>query len=93
MGADRNEDLRVINGQIFTSPAPLPISETERKVRQQAYRDLQERLIREGRTSWDHWGPEIERANQRLSAVNTSGMDGPESGRFFGRGDGCSQPQ
>ena len=83
MGADRNEDLRVINGQIFTSPAPLPISEAERKVRHQAFRDLQERMIREGRTSWDQWGPEIESANDRLSAVDTSDTDGPGLADFL----------
>ena len=76
MGADRNEDFRVINGHIFTSPAPMPIREADRLVRQQAFRDLLSRLTAEGRTTWDHWGPEIEAANQRLAVVNTNDMDG-----------------
>jgi pyruvate,water dikinase len=74
---DRNEDMRIVNGQIYTRPIPMPISEVELHIRRQAFLDLKERLRREGRTAWDNWGPEIEIANQRLATVETINMDGP----------------
>ena len=76
MGADRNEDLLVICGQVYSSPAPLPLSKADVRVRRQAFQDLELRLVREGHTAWDHWGPEIERANERLTAVDTNRLDG-----------------
>ena len=76
MGVDRNEELLVTSGQVYSSPAPLPVSKADLRVRQRASRDLELRLVREGRTAWDHWGPEIERANERLAAVDTSRLDG-----------------
>jgi len=83
MGADRNEEMKVINGQIYTCSVQMPISKIDLHVRQQAYRDLQQRLIHEGRTSWDYWGPEIELANERLFAVDTSCLDGPGLANFL----------
>jgi pyruvate,water dikinase len=68
MGADRNQDTRMINGWVYSSPAPLAASGADLRIRQQALRDLELRLIAEDRTSWDHWGPEIQRANERLVA-------------------------
>ena len=76
IGADRNQELRMVNGQIYTSPTPLPVSGADLHVRRQAFQDLEQRLMGEGRTAWDHWGPEIERANERLAAVDTSRLDG-----------------
>jgi phosphohistidine swiveling domain-containing protein len=83
MGEDRNGDSLVTNGHVYTSHAPLPLSDAERRVRKQAMKDLEARLIREGRTAWDHWGPEIEQANERLTAVDIKHMDGPGLADFL----------
>lgn len=83
MGEDRNADRLVINGHVFFSPEPLPLSIAERRVRKQALNDLQARLIQEGRTAWDHWGPEIEQANERLTAVDIKQLDGPGLADFL----------
>jgi rifampicin phosphotransferase len=83
MGADRNRDMRVLNGWVYSSPAPLPASIADLRVRQQALQDLELRLAGEGRTAWDHWGPEIERANERLSAVDPGHLDGPGLADFL----------
>ena len=83
MGADRNQDLQVVHGQIYISPAPMPLSSADLRIRLQAFLDLEQRLMREGRTAWDHWGAEIEQANQRLMAVETGQLDGPGLAAFL----------
>ena len=77
LGADRNQDMKLFNGRVYFSPAPLPISQADRRVRRTAYQDLGERLAQEGRTAWDYWGPEIEQAVARLGAFDPRAADGP----------------
>lgn len=43
-----------------------------------ACEDLAQRLHEEGRTAWDHWGPEIVRATERLEAFDASAASGSE---------------
>jgi len=83
IGADYNEDLLVVNGQIFTSPAPMPIGRADLRIRNQAFRNLQERLNSAGLTAWNHWGPEIELANLRLTEAKTEEMEAEDLANFL----------
>jgi len=77
MGADRNLEMAVHHGRIYTTPIPIGIDESDVRVRRQAREDLKQRLWDEGRTAWDRWGPEIERATERLRAFDADDADGP----------------
>jgi phosphoenolpyruvate synthase/pyruvate phosphate dikinase len=57
-------------------------------IRRAAYQDLKTRLWNKGRTTWDHWGPEIVQAAERLRAFDdevTPRSDSP-AGLITGQG-------
>lgn len=70
VGAERNQRVQVCNGRVYTTPVPMDWSAGERRVRRAAKEDLKERLHQQGLTAWDYWGPEIERATERLRAFD-----------------------
>jgi len=65
-GADRNQHFKMVNGRQYTTPAQPPFSPADGRIRAQAWRDLERRLEAQGLTGWDHWGPEIVQATERL---------------------------
>jgi pyruvate,water dikinase len=77
LGADRNQEMRIWNGRAYYRHKPLPLDEAGRRLRQQAHRDLQARLRAKGQTAWDHWGPEVDAAVDRLRCVSLDGASGP----------------
>ena len=66
MGADRHEAWRMWNGRSYRRHIPLGLTEADMALRQQAVADLHDRLQASSWTSWDYWGPEIERMTGRL---------------------------
>jgi phosphohistidine swiveling domain-containing protein len=76
-GSPRTWRAKIVNGRAYTTWAPTALSAGDRRIRRAAMQDLAARLHREGRTTWEHWGPEIIRATQRLDAFDAAGADGP----------------
>jgi phosphohistidine swiveling domain-containing protein len=77
LGAERNQDMRVINGRIYFSPTPSGLTEGDLRVRRAWREDLADRLWQQGLSSWDYWGPEVESAVARLGAFDLEHADGP----------------
>jgi phosphohistidine swiveling domain-containing protein len=77
MGAERNQDMRVVNGRIYFSPTPTGLTEGDLRVRRAWREDLAERLWQQGLTAWDYWGPEVESAVARMGAFDLEHADGP----------------
>ncbi len=77
MGVEHNRQLIHCNGRAYDRPIPIEWSVAERTIRRAAMLDLWERLQREGRTAWDHWGPEIIKATERLRDFDHGSADGP----------------
>lgn len=77
MGAERNQETRFFNGRAYQRRIPLNMSEADKRFRQQAAADLKDRLHQQGLTSWDYWGPEVERATERLRQFDPHNADGP----------------
>ena len=63
---------RVINGRRYVSWVPSQSPAGQRRVCQQAQRDLAIRLRAEEKTIWDHWAPEIRTAIARLHAFDAA---------------------
>jgi rifampicin phosphotransferase len=70
LGLERNQMTRIWNGRAYVAPVPTGLSAADRRVRQAAHRDLQQRLQRQGLTTWDYWGPEVVNAVERLRAFD-----------------------
>lgn len=77
MGAERNQDMRAVNGRIYFSPTPTGLTEGDLRVRRAWREDLANRLWQQGLTSWDYWGPEVESAVARLGTFDLEHADGP----------------
>jgi pyruvate,water dikinase len=77
LGADRNLEMRVWNGRAYTSRRPLDLTEADMQVRRAAYNDLLDRLQAEGLTTWDHFGPEVMKAAERLRGFDLATDSGP----------------
>jgi pyruvate,water dikinase len=77
MGADRHQALRFVKGRGYVTPVPLGLTPADFRVRRTAMEDLKKRLQAQDWTAWDYWGPEIERATERLAAFDREGADGP----------------
>ena len=77
-GGERSERYKVVNGRLYTCWAPTGQSAGDRRVRRAALADLAARLHRQGTTAWEHWGPEIVKATERLAAFEPDGATGPQ---------------
>ncbi|MFN8444923.1 MAG: PEP/pyruvate-binding domain-containing protein [Caldilineaceae bacterium] len=77
LGAERNRAIKFCNGRMYVRPIPMPWSATDQRIRQTAMLDLRERLQQQGLTTWDHWGPEIIKATERLRSFDRNNADGP----------------
>ena len=70
---------QVINGRTYLAFTPPRLRPGDVRVRQAARRDLQRRLLQESNmTTWDHWGPEVVAATERLKAFDAGKADGPQ---------------
>jgi phosphohistidine swiveling domain-containing protein len=77
-GGEHSERYKVVNGRLYTCWAPTGQSGGDRRVRRAALADLAARLHRQGTTAWEHWGPEIVKATERLAAFEPDGATGPQ---------------
>jgi pyruvate,water dikinase len=66
-GGVRYWDVKIINGRAYMTWAPSDYPAGNRRIRREMMTDLGERLHQQGMTTWDYWGPEIEKATGRLS--------------------------
>lgn len=77
LGVERKLQFKYCNGRAYTRPVPIQWSAADRRVRRTAMEDLRTRLHEQGLTAWDHWGPEIVKATQRLRAFVRDQATGP----------------
>jgi rifampicin phosphotransferase len=70
LGVERNQTTRIWHGRAYETAKPSGLTAADRRVRQAARQDLQQRLQSQGLTSWDHWGPEVVTALERLRAFD-----------------------
>lgn len=77
LGADRKVQFKYCHGRAYTRRVPMPWSAADQRVRRTAIEDLCNRLQGQGLTIWDHWGPEIVKATERLRAFDPAQADGP----------------
>ncbi|MEZ4862666.1 MAG: PEP/pyruvate-binding domain-containing protein [Caldilineaceae bacterium] len=74
-GGAKTRWRKVVNGRIYMAVADSPLQPGDRRIRRAARDDLFARLAEEQVTLWEHWGPEIIRATERLDAFDGSAAD------------------
>jgi pyruvate,water dikinase len=77
LGVEHNVQFKYCHGRAYFHYIPINWTEAERRVCYTAMQDLRDRLQQEGRTIWDHWGPEIIKATERLRAFEADTASGP----------------
>jgi len=77
-GSERSWRVKTANGRTFTCWARTALTDGDRRVRRAAMADLAVRLHSQGITMWEHWGPEVIKATERLSAFDPNDADGPQ---------------
>ena len=77
-GGERYERAKVVNGRLYTCWALTDQPAGDRRIRRAAMADLAARLHNQGITPWEHWGPEIVKATQRLSAFDPRAASGAQ---------------
>jgi pyruvate,water dikinase len=61
---------KIVNGRVYDAWVLSDQPEGHRRIRRELMKDLGVRLHRQGKTTWDYWGPEIESATARLNGFN-----------------------
>ncbi|MBV7331149.1 hypothetical protein KFU94_23520 [Chloroflexi bacterium TSY] len=77
LGAERNQAIKLCNGRVYVRAIPMRWSAADQRIRRAAMLDLRARLQEQGLTTWDHWGPEIVKATERLRTFDRESADGP----------------
>ncbi len=77
LGAERNQAIMLCNGRVYVRSIPMPWTAADQRIRQAVMHDLRARLQEQGLTTWDHWGPEIVKATERLRTFDRANADGP----------------
>jgi phosphohistidine swiveling domain-containing protein len=77
LGVERNQEIKLWNGRIYVRSIPMPWTAADQRIRRAAMLDLRARLQEQGRTAWDHWGPEIVKATERLRSFDRESASGP----------------
>lgn len=75
-GGAKTRWRKVVNGRIYMAVAESPVQPGDRRIRRAALNDLFTRLEAQNVTLWEHWGPEIIRATERLDAFDSREADG-----------------
>ena len=79
LGAEgHSQRIMVFRARVYYTPIPSGLSEGDIRIRQAAYDDLVIRLKEQDQTPWEHFGPEVIRATQRLADFQVEGAGGPE---------------
>ena len=74
---------RIFNGYTYMDARESDLSPGDRRARRAAMEDLVVRLRGEGRTLWDHWGPEVIGTAERIMALDLETEDGEELARHL----------
>jgi len=69
---------KAINGRIYIARAESSLDPEAQKKRSAAYRSLLEGFETQGITLWDHWGPEIVGATERLAGFSPDHASGQD---------------
>ena len=77
LGVERNWARKWANGRLYAREIAVGLPEADMDVRRAAYEDLKLRWRQERLTAWDYWGPEIERATERLRVFDRDAAEGP----------------
>lgn len=77
LGVERNQTIKICNGRVYARAIPMSWSAADQRVRRAAMLDLRARLQEQGLTTWDHWGPEIIKATDRLRTFDRENAGGP----------------
>ena len=77
LGVEKNWARKWANGCLYARSVPVGLPEANLAVRRRAYQDLKERWRGQDLTAWDHWGPEIVQATERLRGFDREAADGP----------------
>jgi pyruvate,water dikinase len=75
-GGERFERVKIVNGRAYTTWTPNDLTDGDRRIRRAATADLAARLHSQDTTAWEHWGPEIVKATERLHAFEVADADG-----------------
>ena len=67
---------KVVNGREYASQLPTELGQGDRAARRASHRDLIVRLRDEGKSTWEHYAPEVIGATERLRAFDRSAADG-----------------
>jgi pyruvate,water dikinase len=68
VGGERSWSVKILNGRAFMAWTPVDTPPGHRRIRKMALQDLHTRLHQQKMTTWEYWGPEIEKATRRLRA-------------------------
>ncbi|MBL8057799.1 MAG: hypothetical protein JNK29_13940, partial [Anaerolineales bacterium] len=76
-GGARTFWRKYVNGRLYWAAAESPVRPADRRIRSAALEDLFTRLEEQDITLWEHWGPEVIRAAERLAAFDAQAAAGP----------------
>ena len=82
-GRAQIRQARVFNGYTYMGKVASDLPPPDRVARRAATEQLVARLHGEGRTLWDHWGPEVIDTAERMMAVDLETEDGEELARHL----------
>lgn len=69
-GQQRIRQARIFNGYTYMGAVDSGLRPGDSQTRQAAAEDLARRLRAEGRTLWEHWGPEVIATSERIIALD-----------------------
>ena len=79
LGAEgHSQGTLVFRARVYHAPVPSGLSAGDMRIRRAAYDDLITRLKAQDQTSWDHFGPEVIRATERLADFRAEDAGGPK---------------
>jgi pyruvate,water dikinase len=79
LGAESHSQRNLVfRARVYYCPTPSGLSDADIRIRLAAYDDLTIRLKEQDQTHWEHFGPEVMKATQRLAAFQLEGAGGPE---------------
>ena len=82
-GSPKTRWRKTVNGRVYMAVADSPVDPGDRRVRRAAWQDLCNRLHQQGLTMWDHWGPEVIQATNRLGSFDAKAADGNQLAEFL----------
>lgn len=76
-GSEKTRWIKTVNSRRYMTVADSSVGAGDRRIRHAALMDLLDRLQAQDVTMWEHFGPEVVRAIDRLAAFDERSADGP----------------